>query len=63
MDILRNRQKFKSHLIFGLGEKSLSDVGGLYQPVEFVAEIKVTDEGTGRSSKALFFQTTPALSH
>jgi hypothetical protein len=40
--------KFKSNLIFGLGEKSPSDVGGLYQPIEFVVEIKVTDGGCGR---------------
>jgi hypothetical protein len=63
MDILRTRQKFKLHLIFGPGENSLSDVGGLYQQIEFIAKIKVTDEGSGKSSKALLFQTTPALSH
>jgi hypothetical protein len=62
--VVRNRQNFKLNLIFGLGEKVVQMLVVLFQPIEFVVEIKITDGGAGKASKTLFFfQATPALSH
>ena len=53
--VVRNRQNFKLNLIFGLGEKVVQMLVVLFQPIEFVVEIKITDGGAGKASKTLFF--------